>query len=172
MSRGVRIATLAAGMLAAISCPALADDDDYSAEPLVPVLAQMRVSLAQGLKANEAHGWPVSGKYEIDKGALRLSVYTARDDQISEVIVDYTSGAVITAAPIREPEDLADARRHAQAMAAAKLILVKVVEEAETTSSGYRAVRVVPILVAGVAPVAVITLMKGDDIKEISEKLD
>jgi len=57
-------------------------------------------------------------------------------------------------------------------MAAAKLPLAEVVADAEKANGGYRAVRVVPILAAGVAPVAVITLIQGGDVKEVSVKLD
>jgi hypothetical protein len=95
-----------------------------------------------------------------------------RDNQFSEVIVDYRSGAVTTVHPIREHEDLANVRNHRLAMAAARLPLVTVVQDAQTASGGYRAVRIVPILIGGVAPVAVITLIKGEDVKEVIVKLD
>jgi hypothetical protein len=73
---------------------------------------------------------------------------------------------------IRERENLADARNHRLAMAAARLLLVTVAQDAEMASGGYRAVRIVPILIGGVAPVAVITLIKGEDVKEVIVKLD
>jgi hypothetical protein len=103
---------------------------------------------------------------------LRLSVDTVRDDRFSHMIVDYRSGAIIRADPIRDRENLADTRNYSLAMPAAKVPLVTAVQDAEMASGGYRAVRIVPILIAGVALIAVITLIKGDDVEEVSVKLD
>jgi hypothetical protein len=49
--------------------------------------------------------------------------------------------------------------------------LDKAVEDATNTNSGYRAVSVTPSLEAG-KPVANITLMKGEDTKKVTAKLD
>jgi hypothetical protein len=50
--------------------------------------------LDQGLKASEREGKPISGKYEIADGALQLSVYTIKGNQLSEVIDDHKTGAI------------------------------------------------------------------------------
>ena len=56
-------------------------------------------------------------------------------------------------------------------MAKAKVSLDKAVADAAKVNSGYRAVSVVPTLGAG-KPVANITLMKGEDVKRVTVKLD
>jgi len=56
-------------------------------------------------------------------------------------------------------------------MANAKVSLDKAVDDATKANSGYRAVSVVPTLDAG-KPVTNITLMKGEDVKKVTEKLD
>ena len=50
--------------------------------------------LDQGLKASEREGKPISGKYQIADGALQLSVYTIKGNQLSEVIDDHKTGAI------------------------------------------------------------------------------
>jgi hypothetical protein len=49
--------------------------------------------------------------------------------------------------------------------------LNKAVEAATKTNTGYRAVSATPTLDAG-KPVADITLMKGEQVKKVTEKLD
>jgi hypothetical protein len=56
-------------------------------------------------------------------------------------------------------------------MAKAKVSLKKAVEAATKANSGYRAVSATPTLDAE-KPVANITLMKGEDVKNVTEKLD
>lgn len=56
-------------------------------------------------------------------------------------------------------------------MAKAKVSLKKAVEAATKANSGYRALSATPTLDAE-KPVANITLMKGEDVKNVTEKLD
>ena len=138
---------------------------------LAKALGEASVSLDQGLKASESEGKPISGKYELEDGALQLSVYTTKGDQFSEVIVDHKTGAIKKAEKITDPDDLKNAKEQSEAMANARLSLEKAVADATAANAGYSAVSVVPTLDGG-KPVANITLMKGEDIKKVTAKLD
>ena len=127
--------------------------------------------LDQGLKASARNGTPISAKYEIEHGALQLSIYTMKGAQFSEVIVDHKSGAIKKSEPITDADDMKAAQAQSAAMAKAKLALDAAVDSAVKANAGYRAVSVVPML-AGNQPVATIVLMKGQDVKKVTEKLD
>src|SRR5215510_16420218 len=81
------------------------------------------------------------------------------------------TGAIKKAEKITDADDLKNAKEQSQAMANAKLSLEKAVADATKANSGYSAVSVVPTLDGG-KPVANITLMKGEDIKKVTAKLD
>jgi hypothetical protein len=169
MRKDLTIAVAVTSILAAVALSSWAGDDNPVA--LSKALPEASVSLDQGLKASEREGKPISGKYEIEDGALQLSVYTMKGDQFSEVIVDHKAGAVKKAEKITDADDLKDAKEQSQAMAGAKVSLDKAVDDATKANSGYRAVSVVPILDAG-KPAANITLMKGEDVKKVTVQLD
>jgi hypothetical protein len=165
-------AMLLAGILAVASVPSLADEDESSnPAALAKVLPQAKVSLEQGLKASVKSGKPISGKYEIEDGALQLSVYTAKRDEFSEVIVDHNSGTIKKAEKLTDEDDLKDAKEQSAVMAKAKVPLDQAVDKAVKANSGYRAVKVEPELKGG-KPVADVTLMKGAEVKKVTEKLD
>jgi hypothetical protein len=166
------ISIITAGILTCAGFSSWAEDDDYDAAAVGKVLAEATVPLNQGLKAGEREGTPISAKYEIENGTLQLSVYTIKGDKFSEVVVDHKTGTIKKAEIITDGEDLGDAKQQSQAMAKAKIPLDKAVENALKENAGYSAVKVVPILAAGVAPMASITLIKGEEIKEVTEKLD
>jgi len=68
-----------------------------SAEEKSDLAANMKdakVSLERGIAASKAKGTPISAKYEVENGKLQLSVYTAKGDAFSEVIVDHKTGKV------------------------------------------------------------------------------
>lgn len=163
---GIGVATAAILIIASLSSWA----EDNSAA-LAKALPQASVSLDQGLKASEREGKPISAKYEIENGALQLSVYTMKGDQFSEVIVDHSSGSIKKAEPITDADDMKAAQEQSAAMAKAKLPLDAAVGGAVKANSGYRAVSVIPTLNGG-QPVAAITLMKGEDVKKVTEKLE
>ena len=162
---------VAAGILGTFSALSWAEEEKQDAAALAKALAGASVPLEQGLTASEREGKPISGKYEIEDGALQLSVYTDKGGQFSEVIVDHTSGAVKKAEKITDGDDLQDAKEQSAAMARAKVPLGTAVASAVKSNSGYRAVSVVPVLNGG-QPVANVTLMKGQDVKEVMQKLD
>src|SRR5260370_26575030 len=62
---------------------------------LAEALESVKVSLDDGLRASEAQGTPISAKFEIEDGKLQLSVYTMKDGQFFEVIVDHKTGTVL-----------------------------------------------------------------------------
>jgi hypothetical protein len=156
------------GILAAISLSARAEDNPAE---LAKALPQASISLNQGLKASEHEGKPISAKFELEDGALQLSVYTMKTGEFSEVIVDHKTGAIKKAEKITEADDLKDANEQSQAMVKAKVSLDKAVENATKANSGYVAVGATPTLDAG-EPVVNITLMKGEEVKKVTEKLD
>jgi hypothetical protein len=91
-----------------------------------------------------------------------------RDDRIN---VDHKTGGITKAEKITDADDLKNAKEQSQTMAKAKVSLKKAVEAASKANSGYRAVSATPTLDAE-KPVANITLMKGEDVKNVTEKLD
>lgn len=165
-------AMVLAGILAIAAVPSSAEENESSSPAaLAKVLPEAKLSLEQGLKASATTGKPISGKYEIEDGALQLSVYTAKGDQFTEVIVDHTSGAIKKAEKITDTDDLEDAKKQSGAMAKAKVPLAQAVDKAVKANGGYRAVKVEPTLKDG-KPVADVTLMKGADVKKVAETLD
>src|SRR5437899_10659649 len=69
----------------AIAVPVEESSEKENGE-LAEALESIKVSLDDGLRASEAQGTPISGKFEIEDGKLQLSVYTMKDDKFFEVI--------------------------------------------------------------------------------------
>jgi hypothetical protein len=160
-----------AGFLALAAVSSNAEDSDKNPAALAKALSEARVPLDQGLKAGAREGTPISGKYEIDEGALQLSIYTMKGGSFSEIIVDHKSGAIKKTEKITDADDLKEAKEQSRAMAKAKVPLDQAVANAVKANGGYRAVSVTPLLKDG-APVADITLMKGAEVKTATEKLN
>jgi hypothetical protein len=162
--------------IAAATALLLAGSSSWAEEKMDPAamakaLTEASVSLDQGLKASAPNGTPISGKYEIEHGALQLSVYTMKGSNFSEVIVDHKSGAIKKSEPITDADDMKEAKTQATAIALAKLPLDAAVGNAVKANAGYRAVSVVPMLDGG-KPVASVVLMKGQEVKKVTEKLN
>jgi len=168
MRRDLVVAVAVTGILAGVALSSRAEDNPGA---LAKALPEASASLDQGLKASEREGKPISGKFELEDGTLQLSVYIMKAGEFSEVIVDQRTGAIKKAEKITDADDLKNAKEQGQAMAKAKVSLDKAVVDAAKANSGYRAVSVVATLDAG-KPVANITLMKGEDVKKVTEKLD
>ena len=107
----------------------------------------------------------------MEDGHFQLSVYTAQDGKFSEVLVDHNTGKVAKTEAITEGDDLADAKKQVEACAKSKKSLGSAVDQAEQASAGYRAVSVTPKLRSGHA-VAVVMLLKGTQVKSVSEPLE
>ncbi len=171
-SKAVAIALVLAGTLSLANLVSWAAEEEGNPAEMAKALPEASVSLDQGLKVSEREGRPISGKYEIEDGALQLSVYAMKgNDQFAEVIVDHKSGAIKKVEKITEADDLKDANEQAQAMAKAKVPLDKAVNSAVKANSGYRAVSVMPTLQAN-KPVAEVSLMKGTEVKKVTENLE
>ena len=169
-----RVASLMLALVVAgaLTAPAAQGEESKDQAALAKALAAAKVSLEKALSASQREGKPISGKFEIgDDGKLQLSVYTAKGDKFSEVIVDHATGTVEKAEAITSGEDLEAAKAQIAAMAKARLGLDKAVSKAVYANRGYRAVSVYPSLKDG-HPVAEITLHKGDDWKTVTENLD
>ncbi|PYM28408.1 MAG: hypothetical protein DMD80_12290 [Candidatus Rokuibacteriota bacterium] len=139
---------------------------------LAKALRDAKIPLQRGLTASAKEGKPISAKYEVEDGKLQLSVYTMKGgDKFSEVIVDHKTGKVAKAEPITNADDLAHAKAQSEAMAKAKRSLDAAASEAVKENKGYRAVSVMPALKDG-HPVADVTLVKGEEWKTVSERLD
>jgi hypothetical protein len=76
------IGILASGILALAGSLSRADDDDNDPAALAKALPEAGVTLDQGLKASQNEGKPISGKYEINNGALLLSVCWPPNDRL------------------------------------------------------------------------------------------
>jgi hypothetical protein len=164
-------AALAAALLAAPG-GALADEGEGKDQALAHAMKDAKVPLERGVSAAAVHeGVPISAKYEMDEGKLQLSVYTMKGDQFSEVIVDNGTGSVTKAEPITSGEDLAAAKQQKEAMGKAKRTLQDATASATKQNPGYRAVSATPRLDGG-RPVATVMLLKGDDWKTVTVKLD
>ena len=150
---GVGIAAVAAVSLGSQRAQAAED-----AAALAKALPDARVSLEQGLTASQREGKPISGKFEIEDGALQLSVYTAKDGKFSEVIVDHKTAAIKKAEPITEEEDLKDAKEQDESMNSAKVSMSAAKVQAVNANTGYR--------------VAEVRLTNGVVLKEVEQKLD
>jgi hypothetical protein len=162
---------LTVGVIGATGSAARSDENEASGAALAKYLPAAKVTLQQGLTAAEAQGRPISGKFEVDEGHFQLSVYTAQDGKFSEVLVDHNTGKVAKTEAITGGDDLAAARKQMQACAKSKKTLSSAVDQAEQASAGYRAVSVTPKLSNGRA-VAVVALLKGTQVKSVSEPLE
>ncbi len=146
-------------------------EGDLDPAAMAKALQEASLPLEKGLKVNEREGKPVSAKYEIEHGALQLSLYTMKGDKFSELIIDHKTGAVAKEEVITDADDLKAARAQAEAIAKTRATLDVPIAKALQDNPGYRAVSVMPKL-DGSQPVAVVTLMKGEDVKKVTEKLD
>jgi len=167
-------------MLALVVCSALARlASPVAAEPgsapdrdaLARELRGAWLPLESGMTMGRSEGTPISAKYEIDNGTFQLSVYTARGDRLSEVIVDYSVGTIAKVDVLTDSGDLAAAHAQTEAMARATRTLEAATAEAVTTNPGFRAVSATPRLSDG-HPVAEIVLVNGTDWQVTHARLD
>ncbi len=162
--------TLAIALIGVAAAPVARAEEPKDKAELAKAVRDAKVSLQKGLGASAKEGKPISAKYEMHEGHLQLSVYTAKADKFSEVVVDHKSGKVAKAEPITQAEDLSAAKEQSAAMGKASVSLQKAVGKAVYANKGYKAVSVYPSVKDG-EPVAEVTLVKGDDWKTVTEKL-
>lgn len=137
---------------------------------LAKAVAEAKVSLEQDLSSSAREGKPISAKFEIEERKLQLSVYTAKGDKFSEVIVDQETGKVAKTEPITSGDDFTAAKAQSEAMSKAKESLRATLAKVLKGNPGFRAVSIFPALKDG-HPVAEVILAKRDEWKTVSEKL-
>jgi len=150
--------------------PGLWSQDNDRAK-LAKAVADAKVSLEQGLSASAQVGKPISAKFEIEDGELQLSVYTAKGDTFSEVLIDVNTGKIARTEPTTSGQDFTAATAQREVMAKAKQPLHVTLATVLKSNPGFRAVSIFPTLKDG-HPVAEVTLAKGEEWKTVSEKLD
>ena len=162
-------------LVAAVALPSLglmhASAQDEEIQAMAAALKDINFTLQDALKASEKEGQPISAQFEIDDGKLRLSIYTNKGEDFTEVITDPTSGAIVTAEKIIDSDDLSDAADQKAAMEKATVSLLAAAVTAEKDNPGSRAVGIFPDLRDGHA-VAEVTLLQGESAKKVTEKLD
>src|SRR3954468_7661302 len=158
---------LIAAFVAALSLPARGDEKS----DLAANMNEAKVPLERGIAATKAQGTPISAKYEVEDGELQLSVYTAKGDSFSEVIVDHKTGKVAKSDPITKDKELTAAKSQKEAIGKAKTSLDAAVTKAVKANKGYQAVSAMPSLKDG-RPIVEITLMKCAQSKTVSQPLD
>jgi len=153
--------------------PVLAEDADEEPDPVILgiALADAPMTLQKGLAASEPHGRPISAKFESAGGDVRLSVYNATADGFVETAFNPKTGAVISAEPITDPDDLTHANAQKAAMAKATVSLQAATEKATSENPESKPVSVVPELQNGQA-VATVKLLRHDGFKIVTERLD
>src|SRR5215467_691609 len=144
---------------------------DRSDHALIKGVTDAKITLQQGLTAAAQRGRPISGKFEVEDGKLQLSVYTAKDGNFSEVIVDHTTGNVAKSESITEGEDLAEAKSQNAAMERARTDLKTALEKSVSATPGSQAISVTPALKDGHA-VASVTLLAGQQIQTAEQPLE
>jgi hypothetical protein len=164
----VVIATLALGSYCS---GALAAEDAQKRAELAQRMTGAKITLEDGLKASEKSGKPISAKFEVEDGKLQFSAYTLTGDEFSEVVADPQTGKVEKTEKITDEEDLEAARSQKDAMLKATTPLVVVTEKAVKANNGSRAISVYPALKDG-RSIAEVTLLKGNEFKTVTEKLE
>jgi hypothetical protein len=134
-------------------------------------MKNVSATLQGGLKASEAQGIPISAKFEIEDGKLQLSIYTMKGNDFMEFVADPQTGVISKAEKITDAVDLKEATAQKAAMAKAKAPLLTATETAVNANTGSRAVSIVPELKNGQAS-AEVTLLTGNALKKVTEKLD
>ena len=172
------VAIVVAGLMVTVSALVVIAQQSPATgrETLGQALKGASLPLESGLIASSTQGIPLSAKYEIDDGAFQLSVYTVKadanaGDSFMEVIVDYNTGTVAKVETMTDGGDLAAAQAQKAAMAQSTRSLAEATATAVKSNAGYRAVSAFPNL-AGGHPVAEVTLVRGDEWKVVTERLD
>ena len=169
MTRNLVIGLAAAVSLVAVSLSSRADDEFLAT--VIRELPQATVSLQQAVETSQSEGNPISAEFDVEDGELQISVYTSQGEQFDEVTIDPKSGSIKSAKPLSDAKEINDAQAQSAALGKSTLPLSAVLSAAVDANIGYRAVSIIPMLGENEA-VARITLLKGDDIKQVIEKLD
>src|SRR2546428_3394498 len=151
---------LIAGFVATFALSVRAED---TAE-IAGKMKEAKVSLEKGIAASKSAGKPISAKYEVEKGKLQLSVYTAKGDSFSEVIVNHKNGKIAKREPITGGVDLTAAKAQKEAMSDAKTSVLTAGSKAVKANKGDKAGSAMPARKDGHATVDE-TFVNGCDAK-------
>lgn len=166
---GIAGLALAAGLLFSFGTSEVrAEATDQAA--LAKALEAAGATLENGLEAAGPVGRPISAKFEIEKGRLQLSVYTATGEGYAEVFVSTSTGVLMATEKMTDSEDLEAAAEQKKAVEPATTTLAVATKRAIQQNSGSRAVSVIPELQAG-RPVAKVTLLTSGGLRAVSEDL-
>jgi hypothetical protein len=171
MKSRARLLSLVAALSFWSVAATLARAEESDSAALAAAMKNVPATLQGGLKASEARGIPISAKFEIEDGKLQLSIYTMKGNDFMEVVADPQTGAIAKAEKITDAVDLKEATAQKAAMAKAKAPLLTATETAVNANTGSRAVSIVPELKNGQAT-AEVTLLTGNALKKVTEKLD
>ena len=138
---------------------------------LAKAVAEAKVSLDQGLSVSAQAGKPISAKFEIEDGELQLSVYTAKGDTFSEVVVDTDTGKIAWTEPTTSGGDFTAAKAQKETMSKTKQSLRTILANVLKGNPGFRAVSIFPAIKDG-RPTVEVALAKGVQWKTVSENLD
>jgi hypothetical protein len=136
---------------------------------LTAAIKDARATLQNGIKASECVGTPISAKFEIKDGKLRLSVYTVKGGDFTEVVVDPKTGSIVNAEKISDAEDLTAATAQKAAMAKVKMPLLIAAETSVSANRGFRAVSIFP---ENDGVHAEVTLLAAGFFKKFKQRLD
>jgi uncharacterized membrane protein YkoI len=162
---------VASGILALVAVTPVMAEEHYDPARLSAALKDVKMPLQDGIKASATKGKPISAKYEVEDGALQLSVYTAGGGKFYEVIVDHKTGKVTKSEEITKGDDLKAAKDQSAAMAKAKDSLAAAADKAAKANAGFRVVAVTPETKNGRA-VADVTLLNGTNFKTVQQQVD
>ncbi len=165
------LAILWVGAIGASDSCAWADENEASGAAVAKFMPTAKVTLQQALTTAAAQGQAISAKFEVDEGHFQLSVYTTQGGNCKEILVDYKTGKIVKSESLTGGDDLAEARQQMAAYAKSKKSLKAAVDQAEQASAEYRAISVTPKLDNG-HPVALVGLLKGTQVKSVSEPLE
>src|SRR5882724_11991254 len=115
-----KVVTVVGLLMVGLIVTSRAWSQDKERAELAKAVGEAKVSLEQGLSTSVHEGQPISAKFEIEDGKLQLSVYTAKGDSFSEVVVDHTTGKAAKTEPITSGEDFTAAKAQSEAMSKAK----------------------------------------------------
>jgi hypothetical protein len=161
--------TILAGSLALAAIPARAENVDEAA--LATALQGATTTLESGLRASEQDGRPLSAKFEIDDGRLQLSVYTAKGDDLMEVVINPADSKIISVEGLTDPEDIDAAKQQKSALSNSAGSLAGALAKVTAQNPTARAVSIVPQLKEG-RPTANIMLLNGKAFSMVPQPID
>jgi hypothetical protein len=163
--RGALVVTVAV-----LSSAAMPGDlaQDYTA--LAAALKNAKGTLESGLKAAEQVGRPISAKFVLADGTLQLSLWIAKDDRFSEIILYPAIRMITEVATVSDADEARVATAQKLALESATVSFLSATESAVKANNGLRAVSALPMLSEG-RPVAVVTLLGPDGFRVVMEKL-